>query len=74
MAKVEVVVKTSNPDRGTFKMDEIVFQAKETANNWKLVAKNQSIKIEYEWSKKDFSTFEEWVEELLANGYERVGE
>ncbi len=74
MTKVEVVVKTTNSDRGTFKMGDILFQARETANKWKLVAKNQTVTIEYEWSKKDFSTFEEWVEELLTNGYERVEE
>lgn len=71
MSKVEVVVKTSNSDIGTFKKGEMVFQAKETVNNWKLVA-NSSIKIVFEWSKKDFSTFEEWVAELLANGYEKA--
>lgn len=71
MSKVEVAVKTSNPDIGTFKKGEMVFQAKETVNNWKLVA-NSSIKIVFEWSKKDFSTFDEWVAELLVNGYEKA--
>lgn len=72
MAKVEFVVQTSNPDRGTFKKGETLYQARETINKWKLVAKELPVKIEFEWSKKDFPTFEEWVDELSASGYEKA--
>ena len=72
MAKVEVVVQTSNSDKGTFKKGEMLYQAKENVSKWKLVAKDVAVTIEFEWSKKDFPTFEEWVEELLANGYEKA--
>lgn len=57
-------------NRGSARKDGVEYEMRELQSKWKLVTTSGSAKIEFEWSKKDFSSFDLWREYLVANGYE----
>ena len=72
MAKVTVVVRGGKEGtQGVFRKGDLRYAVRETETYWKLVGLDMPIKVEMQWSRKDFPTFEEWTDELLSNGYEK---
>lgn len=70
MATITYTVKgITKSNRGTAKKDGVEFEMRELQSKWKLVTKSGAAKIEFEWSKTDFPTFDEWHDYLANEGY-----
>lgn len=69
MATITYTFGNNTGSRGTATKNGLVFEMRELVKEWKLTMSG-AVRIEYKYSKKDFPTFEEWTEALLADGYE----
>lgn len=69
MATITYTFGKTTGNRGTAAKDGLVFEMRELEKEWKLIMSG-AVTIEYKYSKKDFPTFEEWTETLIADGYE----
>lgn len=57
---------------GTATKDGLTYEMRETASEWKLVSADDTLKVEWKWSKKDCATFDDWCVALRDNGFDIV--
>ena len=69
MATITYTFGGNTDSLGTAKKDSLTYVMRETATEWKLVSADDTLKVEWKWSKKDYATYEKWCEVLVADGF-----
>jgi len=72
MATITYTFGGNEDSLGTVKKDSLTYVMRETATEWKLVSADDTLKVEWKWSKKDCETFDDWCVALKDNGFDIV--
>ena len=72
MATITYTFDGNADSLGTAKKDSLTYLMRETESEWKLVSADDTLKVEWKWSKKDCETFDDWCAALKDNGFDIV--
>ena len=72
MATITYTFDGNADSLGTAKKDSLTYLMRETATEWKLVSADDTLKVEWKWSKNDCETFDDWCAALKDNGFDIV--